>query len=108
MNVFVDRVLHGAAGEEGRLAHARRAGREFRIEPGKRAEFRIGPGEQAVVYLLEGSARFEGDDSPALGGDAVWFKPAPQGGTALLGVQADTPVRGILVSGPMREARPGI
>jgi hypothetical protein len=38
----------------------------------------------------------------------VWFKPAPQDETALLGIQADRPARGILVAGPHQGLRPAL
>ena len=103
-NLFVDSIHRpggdgsGYAQEEQRLRAALPAGCEFRIEPGKRAEFRIEPGQCATVHVLEGSVRFEGDDTPALAGDIVRFKPAPEGDGAVLGVQADTVVRGVLVA----------
>jgi hypothetical protein len=57
---------------------------------------------------LEGAVRFEGDDTPAGEGDTVWFKPAPQDETALLGIQADRLTRGILVAGPHEGLRPAL
>lgn len=114
MNVFIESIEHRDGGAQDDAEHARRmtqaytAGREFTIEAGKRAEFRVEPGERAVVYLLEGAVRFEGDDTPAGEGDTVWFKPAPQDETALLGIQADRPVRGILVAGRNTGLRPAI
>lgn len=112
MSLDIDSIEHlrtdgsGFARHEQRLRHAYNAGREFRIEAGKRAEFTINPGERAVVFVLEGSVRFEGDDTAAGEGDTVWFKPAPREEAALLGVEADRPARGILVAGPDRDLRP--
>ena len=112
MNLDIESIEHldqrgaGYAEREQRLRRAYSLGREFRIAAGKRAEFPIAPGDRAVVFLLEGAARFEGDDTAAGEGDTIWFKPAPPGEPAMLGVEADLPVRGILVSAPMREARP--
>jgi redox-sensitive bicupin YhaK (pirin superfamily) len=97
----------GDARHAQRLRQAHDAGYEFRIEAGKRAEFSIGPGDRAIVYVLEGSVRFEGDDTPAVEGDTVWFKPAARE-AALVGVQADRPARGILVAGPLKDERPGL
>lgn len=110
VNVFIERIQHAGPGgdsraQPGEIDEALQSGREFSIEPGKRAEFEIAPGQRAVVYLLQGSARFEGDDTPAVGGDTVWFKPPPDGSGGLLGVEADTPVRGVLVSRPVQESR---
>lgn len=96
----------GYAGEEQRLRQAQAAGREFRIDAGKRAEFHIDPGERAVVHILEGSVRFEGDDTEALAGDTVCFRPAPGGDGAVLGVEADTPARAILVAAASPRPRP--
>ena len=107
MNVFIESIEHQGheaiddAEHAQRMAQAYTAGCEFCIEAGKRAEFTVEPGACAVVYLLEGAVRFEGDDTPAGEGDTVWFKPAPQDETALLGIQADRPARGILVARPV-------
>lgn len=112
MSLFVESIQHasgdgsGYADQEQRLRAARAAGCEFAIDAGKRAEFTIDPGDRAVVYILEGSVRFEGDDTAALAGDTVCFKPAPGGEAATLGVEADTPVRGILVAAPPPQLRP--
>jgi redox-sensitive bicupin YhaK (pirin superfamily) len=114
MNLFIDSIEHrgGEALDDAeharRMTHAYTAGREFTIEAGKRAEFKVEPGEHAVVYLLEGAVRFEGDDTPAGEGDTVRFKPAPDGEIALLGIQADRPARGILVAGAHKGLRPAI
>ena len=111
-NLFIESIQHaggegrGYAEREQRLREARGAGREFRIEAGKRAEFPIHPGERAIVFILEGSARFEGDDTEAGPGDTVCFKPAPASQPATLGVEADTPVRGILLAAPPPQMRP--
>ena len=114
MNLDIEIIQHrdnrgaGYAEHEQRLRRAYCAGREFRIEAGKRAEFTIAAGERAVVFVLEGAVRFEGDDTAAGEGDTIWFKPAPSGEPAVLGVEADLPARGILVSAPLREARPAL
>jgi len=114
MNVFIESIEHPGrealddAEHARRMAHAYTAGHEFRIEAGKRAEFTVEPGESAVVYLLEGAVRFEGDDTPAGEGDTVWFRPAPRDEAALLGIQADRPTRGILVAGPHPGLRPAL
>lgn len=111
MNLFIESIEHRDGGALDDAEHARRmtqaytAGREFSIEAGKRAEFEVEPGARAVVYLLEGAVRFEGDDTPAGEGDTVWFKPAQQE-PAQIGIQADRPARGILVAGPIRSAGP--
>ena len=111
-DLFIESIHHaggqgrGYAEREQRLREARGAGREFRIDAGKRAEFPIHPGERAIVFILEGSARFEGDDTEAGPGDTVCFKPAPASRPATLGVEADTPVRGILVAAPPPQMRP--
>lgn len=113
-HLFVDRIDHaepkgaGYAEYEQRFREAFSAGREIRIEAGKRDEYPIPQGHRAVVYVLEGSVRFEGDDTPAEQGDTVWFRPAPrEGGEALVGVQADAPFRGVLVSEPARGVAAG-
>ena len=98
----------GYADEEQRLRQAQAAGREFRIDAGKRAEFMIDPGQRAIVHILEGSVRFEGDDTAALAGDTVWFKPAANDEIGFVGVEADTPVRGILIAAPPPQLRPFI
>ena len=84
MNLDIEAIEHldqrgaGYAEHEQRLRRAYSAGREFRIEAGKRAEFTIAAGERAVVFVLEGAVRFEGDDTAAGEGDTIWFKPAPR------------------------------
>src|SRR2546421_2841715 len=103
MNLFIDRIEHprphggGFAAIEQELRQALNAGVEFDVEAGKRREFAVPAGSPAAVYVLEGSVRFEGDDTAAMAGDVVWFKPAPE--RALVGVQADTPTRAVLIIG---------
>lgn len=114
MNLFIESIEHrdGAALDDAeharRMTQAYTAGREFTIEAGRRAEFEVEPGERAVVYLLEGAVRFEGDDTPAGEGDTVWFRPAPLDESALLGIQADRAARGILVAGRHKGSRPAL
>ena len=111
-NLFIESIHHaggrgkGYAEQEARLRQAREAGRAFRIDAGKRAEFSIDPGERAIVFILEGRARFEGDDTAALAGDTVCFRPAPREEGGTLGVEADSPVHGILVAAPAPQMRP--
>ena len=101
--LFVDRIVRpqpNGAGYEHLEQHYREvlaAGREVAIASGKRAEFAVAPGIQAVVYVIEGSVRFEGDDTQAGAGDIVWFRAASE--AALLGVEADAPFRGALMMG---------
>lgn len=104
--LFVDRVTrpepHGAgfAQFEGEYRKALERGTEIRIDAGKRGEYPVAPGEGAVLYVLQGAVRFEGDDTPAGEGDTVWFKPAAAGeNAARLGIEADMPFRGVLVTG---------
>jgi quercetin dioxygenase-like cupin family protein len=104
MIVFIERIEHqhsgngaGYAGREQHLREAQAGGKEVRIEAGKRAEFHVPAGARAVVHVLEGSVRFEGDDTQAVAGDVVWFKPAAQGGPSLLGIEADTAARALVV-----------
>ena len=102
--VFVDRIVRPQPNGSGYqpLEQAYREvlaeGREVRIDAGKRAEFKVPNGARAVVYVIEGAVRFEGDDTAAGPGEIVWFKPAGDP-DAMLGVQADMPFRGTLVIG---------
>jgi len=81
-----------------RLLHE---GREIRIAAGKRAEYPIPAGNRAVVYVMEGNVRFEGDDTAAAEGDIVWFKPSSaDSAAACVAVEADTPFRGMLMTLP--------
>ena len=108
MNLFVDHIRHaeprgsGFAALEQELREALDSGQEFAVEAGKRAEFDVPAGAHPVVYVMEGSVRFEGDDTAASAGDVVWFKPAGEG--AQVGVEADAPARGVVVfrSAPRR------
>jgi redox-sensitive bicupin YhaK (pirin superfamily) len=99
---FIERIRHpdpdgaGYARLEQDIREARaQGGVEFAIEAGKRAEIRVPPGERPVVHILEGSVRFEGDDTSAAAGDVVWFCAAHERG--VLGIQADAPARGLVV-----------
>ena len=74
-------------------------GREVRIDAGKRAEFDVPAGERAVVYVMEGAVRFEGDDTGAGPGDVVVFRRAQPGEGAKVAIEADMPFVGILVTG---------
>lgn len=114
MNLFIESIEHRDGEAPADAEHAQRmtqaytAGREFTIEAGKRAEFEVEPGARAVVYLLEGAVRFEGDDTPAGEGDTVRFRPAPPDESALLGIQADRAARGILVAGRHKGSHPAL
>ena len=111
MNLFIDSIHRGAdamgkADDEQRIRASLAEGREIRIEAGKRAEFRMPPGSRPVVHVLEGAVRFEGDDSAALAGDSVWFKPVPEGGEeGVIGIEADAAFVGLIASRP-RDGQP--
>jgi redox-sensitive bicupin YhaK (pirin superfamily) len=102
MNLFIDSIHHaademGKADDEQRIREAMATGHEIRIEAGKRAEFRVPPGSRPVVHVLEGAVRFEGDDTSAMAGDSVWFKPVPAGGEeGVIGIEADAAFVGLL------------
>ena len=106
MNLFIESIHRGAdemgkADDEQRIREARATGHEIRIEAGKRAEFRVAPGSRPVVHVLEGAVRFEGDDTAAMAGDSVWFKPAPDNGEeSIIGIEADAAFVGLLGSRP--------
>jgi redox-sensitive bicupin YhaK (pirin superfamily) len=109
-NLDIERIRHPeprGAGFPQLEAEYRRVlhqGREIRIDAGKRAEYEVAAGDQAVVYVMEGSVRFEGDDTAAGQGDIVWFKPAPPGdGKSIVGIEADMAFRGVLVTGRREE-----
>lgn len=103
--LFVERVArnepHGGGYEqfEQRYRQAMAGGREVRIDAGKRAEFDVPAGERAVVYVMEGAVRFEGDDTGAGPGDVVVFRRAQPGEGAKVAIEADMPFVGILVTG---------
>ena len=106
INVDVERIRRpqpqGAGFEqlESQYRRVLQSGREIRIEAGKRAEFPIAAGERAVLYVIEGAVRFEGDDTAAGAGDIVWFKPpGERDEDARLGIEADFPFRGVLALG---------
>jgi redox-sensitive bicupin YhaK (pirin superfamily) len=68
----------------------------------KRVELEVPPGYRAFLYVLSGSARIEGDDTPVKDEDVVWFKPvARDGEPGLLGLEADIPMRALLFAGPV-------
>ena len=92
INVYVERISHNQP--RGAVPQ----GREIRIEAGKRAEYPVAAGQQAVLYVIEGSVRLEGDDTAAGEGDTVYFKPPAPGDEAMVGVEADMPFRGVLVT----------
>ena len=102
--LFIERVAHnephggGYEQFEQMYRKALACGRELRIDAGKRAEFSVAAGERAVVYVMEGSVRFEGDDTEAGPGDVVIFQPAGAR-DAKVGMQADMPFAGVLVMG---------
>ena len=103
--LFIERVKHSkpqGAGYEQFEQMYRRAladGREVRIEAGKRAEYDVPAGKRAVMYVLEGSVRFEGDDTGAGPGDVVIFALAEPGEGAKVAMEADSPFTGVLVTG---------
>jgi quercetin 2,3-dioxygenase len=67
----------------------------------KRVELEVPPGYRAFLYVLSGSGRIEGDDTPVKDEDVVWFKPvAKDGEPGLLGLEADIPMRALLFAGP--------
>jgi hypothetical protein len=49
--------------------------------------------------VLEGSVRFESDDTAALAGDTVLFRPVPEGEEGVIGIEADAAFRGLLAAG---------
>jgi hypothetical protein len=104
--LFIESIHRGAgpmgkADDEQRIREALAGGREIRVEAGKRAEYRVPPGSRPVVHVLEGSVRFEGDDTPAAAGDSVWFKPVPEGGEeGVIGIEADAAFVGFLGQRP--------
>lgn len=103
--LFVERVAknepHGGGYEqyEQRYREALARGREVRIEAGKRAKYDVPAGERAVVYVMEGAVRFEGDDTGAGPGDVVVFHRAQPGEAAKVAMEADMPFVGVLVTG---------
>ena len=103
--VFVDRIVRPQPNGSGYqpLEQAYREvlaeGREVRIEAGKRAEYKVPNGARAVVYVMEGAVRFEGDDTGAGPGDVVVFRRAQPGEGAKVAIEADMPFVGILVTG---------
>ena len=103
--LFIERVAHneprggGYEQFEQMYRQALADGREVRIDAGKRAEFGVRAGERAVVYVMEGSVRFEGDDTAAGPGDVVVFRRAGEGEGATVGIEADVPFVGVLVTG---------
>jgi redox-sensitive bicupin YhaK (pirin superfamily) len=105
--LFIERVAHnephggGYEQFEQMYRQALACGREVRIEAGKRAEFDVPAGNRAIVYVMEGSVRFEGDDTEAGPGDVVIFRPAGED-DARVAMEADLPFSGVIVTG--REA----
>jgi redox-sensitive bicupin YhaK (pirin superfamily) len=104
INVDIERIRRpeprgGGHGQfEAQYRRALHDGQEIHIDAGKRAEFEIRAGDRAVLYVIEGAARLEGDDTPTTEGDIVWFRPAPlDEEPAFVGVEADTPFHGVLV-----------
>ena len=103
--LFVERVTHpephGTGYEQFEQMYRRvlAAGSEISIDAGKRAEYEVPRGERAVLYVMEGSVRFESDDTEAGPGDVVELRAAPFEGRPVLGLQADLPFRGVLVTG---------
>ena len=102
--LFIERVAHnephggGYEQFEQMYRQALACGREVRIEAGKRAEFDVPAGNRAIVYVMEGSVRFEGDDTEAGPGDVVIFRPAGEV-DARVAMEADMPFAGVLVTG---------
>lgn len=91
--VEIDRIEHGL------LETPHDTLFDVRLEAGRRAEMAMPPGRAACLQVLEGSVRIEGDDTAALEGDVVWFKaPRTDGEPVLLGLEADTPFRGVVAA----------
>lgn len=102
--LFIERVAHnephggGYEQFEQMYRKALACGEEVRIEAGRRAEYGVPAGHRAIVYVMEGSVRFEGDDTEAGPGDVVIFRPAADG-DAMVAMEADLAFAGVLVRG---------
>lgn len=101
MNLIqIDRIQHPQreAAAEARLPSERLF--DVRIDAGRRTELHVPPGRPTCLQVLEGSVRIEGDDTALTEGDVAWFKPARADGEAvMLGLEADTPFRGLVLAG---------
>ena len=74
---------------------------EVSVASEKRVELEVAAGDQALLYVLSGGGRLEGDDTAIGQDDVVWFKPALAGARQMIGIEADTPLRALLfAAGP--------
>ncbi len=104
MNLIqIDRIQHDRGRAQGDAPLAGERLFDVRIDAGRRAELHVPPGRPTCLQVLEGSVRIEGDDTPVTEGDVVWFKPAHADGEAvMLGLEADTPFRGLVLAAQAR------
>lgn len=76
---------------------------DVRLQGEKRVELVVPPGCRAFLYVVSGSGRIEGDDTPVKDEDVVWFKPAPRdaGEETVLGLEADINMRALFFAAPV-------
>ncbi len=106
--IEIDRIVHHFAPDAHAPGLPREKLCEVTIDAGRRAELQVPPGRRACLRVLEGAVRIEGDDTTAVEGDLVWFKPVhADGEAALLGMEADTPFRGVVLAADASRAAAG-
>jgi redox-sensitive bicupin YhaK (pirin superfamily) len=76
---------------------------EVRVKGEKRVELVVPAGYRAFLYVISGSGRIEGDDTPVKDEDVVWFKPVPADAQeeAVLGLEADIEMHALLFAAPV-------
>jgi len=62
----------------------------------KRVELEVATGGRALLYVLSGGGRLEGDDTAIGEDDVVWFKPADGSDCRVIGIEADTALRALV------------
>jgi hypothetical protein len=73
---------------------------EFQVEPGAAVTHGLRAGDNAFLYVLSGTGRFGAEATPAQAGQVVWLSRDTADGPAEVRVQAETPLRAVLWSGP--------
>lgn len=76
---------------------------DVRVAGDKRVELIVPKGYRAFLYVISGSGRIEGDDTPVKDEDVVWFKPVPADAEeqAVLGIEADIDMHALLFAAPV-------
>ena len=76
---------------------------DVKVQGEKRVELVAPAGTRAFLYVISGSGRIEGDDTPVKDEDVAWFKPVAQDAKerAVLGLEADIDMHALFFAAPV-------